>query len=84
MTARSAKVLRGVVYVLRDADGTPIHEAVIQHELSMFVGNPTATKAEVEEALRQAELRGWAAATVSEMDSKLWAITSKGRLAELK
>ena len=82
MSARTREILHSVIATLRLADGTPLDVAVISLKVSMIV-TPGPTLRELTDVISRAEAEGLAAGTTTISGSQLWAITNKGRLAEL-
>ncbi len=82
MSARKRDILRRLVAALKQADGEPMELAQIQVRLEgQFVPRPT--RGEIEEALFYAQDACFVRGTTTDEDVQIWAITGKGKLAEL-
>ena len=82
MSTRTREILHSLIGTLRLADGTPLDVAVIALKVGMLV-TPSPTLRELTDVISRAEAEGLVAGTTTFSGSQLWAITNKGRLAEV-
>lgn len=82
MNERQKFLIRQLVAELKRADGEPMDEVLLHAKLlPLFM--PRLTKHELDEALTYAEAASCIRGTTAELRGTVWAITTKGRLAEL-
>jgi hypothetical protein len=82
MSGRSLEVLRCVRKVLVMADGTPLDPALIAVKLDNIL-SPHATFSEINSALELMDAERMVSGATNIAGITRWAITDKGRLAEL-
>ncbi len=82
MTERERQIVGQVVKALRRG-GEPLTEAVIGLYIENFLTPPRVTLFELREVLRFCEEQGWVAGVTDAFGQSRWAITTKGRLADV-
>jgi hypothetical protein len=83
MTHRKTKIIKYVAFELREADGLPMDEAVLHFKVHPYLGDPEITLTELREALSKLETLGLCRGLPGVFESMKWAITDKGRLADI-
>jgi hypothetical protein len=79
---RKNDVLRVIVEELRKLNGTPVDVAVLAVKID-YQFSPRLDRAEIEAGLNYASALGCAEMTPGGRNQPLWAITPKGKIAEL-
>jgi hypothetical protein len=83
MTERRAAVIQSLLNLLIDCDGDPAAEEILHLRLETRV-HPKPTFLELQDAAEYIERQGWSRGIRGGLhQTRRWAITEKGRLAEL-